>query len=194
MKRHIIGNSKVFKFIITLIIIGLISGFILYLNLSKETKEIIINTLTNINNNLKNTRQNNIIFHLSIISIFVLISLTLFLYPLTIFYIFYETLSFGFILAYYTSNFNVCGIIYSIIYFLINKALFLSILIYIVVTSYKLIKKILKSIINKDNISVRDLYQNYFKKILLCIIIILIYDIIVYFLGNKILSIFQFLL
>ena len=120
--------------------------------------------------------------------------LTLFLYPLTLFYIFYEILSFGFVLAYYGCVFNIGGIIYELIYFLINKALFLLVLIYISIISYKLIKKILKSLINKENISVRELYSNFFKKILICSAFILIADIFVYFFGNKILSLFQFLL
>lgn len=194
MKHCIRWNSKVFKFALTLIIIGFISGIILYLNLNKETKEVIINSLININDNLKETKQNNIIYHLFVISTYILLSLTLFLFPITIFYIFYEILSFGFVLTYYGNVFSIGGIIYSIIYFLLNKAIFLLILIYITVISYKLIKKIIRSLIKKDNISVRDLYLNFFKKISICIIFILITDIFVYFFGNKILSLFQFLL
>ena len=194
MKHCIKRNSKVFKFIITLIILGLISGIILYLNLSKETKEIIVNTLVNLNKNLTTTKQNNIIYHLFIISIFILISLTLILYPLTFFYLFYEILSFGFILSYYFSNFGIGGTIYSLIYFLLNKAFFLLILIYVSIVSYNLITKIIKALMKKDNISVRELYQNFFLKILISSLFILIIDIIIYFFGNKILSLFQFLL
>ena len=92
------------KFLITLIIIGLLTGIIFYLNLSNETKDSIINSLVNINENIRTTRQNNVVFHLFIISSFVLLSLTIVLYPLTIFYLFYEILSFGFIITYYLSN------------------------------------------------------------------------------------------
>lgn len=194
MKHCINRNSKVFKFALTFIIISLLTGIVLYLNLNKETKDLIMNSLLTLNDNLKDVRQNNIIYHLFIISSFVLLSLTLFLYPLTLFYIFYEILSFGFVLAYYGCVFNIGGIIYALIYFLINKALFLLVLIYISIISYKLIKKILKSLINKENISVRELYFNFFKKILICSAFILITDIFVYFFGNKILSLFQFLL
>jgi len=194
MKHCINRNSKVFKFALTFIIISLLTGIVLYLNLNKETKDLIMNSLLTLNDNLKDVRQNNIIYHLFIISSFVLLSLTLFLYPLTLFYIFYEILSFGFVLAYYGCVFNIGGIIYELIYFLINKALFLLVLIYISIISYKLIKKIIKSLINKENISVRELYSNFFKKILICSAFILITDIFVYFFGNKILSLFQFLL
>lgn len=194
MKHCIKGNSKAFRFILTLLIIGLLAGIILYLNLSKETKDSIIDSFINLNQNLKITKQNNIIYHLFILSSFVLLGLTLFLYPITLFYIFYEILSFGFVLAYYTSNFNIGGTIYTIIHFLINKFMFILVLIYISFISYKLIIKIIKSLTNKDNISVRELYQNYFKKILICAGFILLIDIFVYFFGNKILSLFQFLL
>jgi len=194
MKHCINRNSKVFKFALTFIIISLLTGIVLYLNLNKETKDLIMNSLLTLNDNLKDVRQNNVIYHLFIMSSFVLLSLTLFLYPLTLFYIFYEILSFGFVLAYYGCVFNIGGIIYELIYFLINKALFLLVLIYISIISYKLIKKILKSLINKENISVSELYSNFFKKILICSAFILITDIFVYFFGNKILSLFQFLL
>jgi len=194
MKHCINRNSKVFKFALTFIIISLLTGIVLYLNLNKETKDLIMNSLLTLNDNLKDVRQNNVIYHLFIMSSFVLLSLTLFLYPLTLFYIFYEILSFGFVLAYYGCVFNIGGIIYELIYFLINKALFLLVLIYISIISYKLIKKIIKSLINKEKISVRELYSNFFKKILICSAFILITDIFVYFFGNKILSLFQFLL
>jgi len=194
MRHCIIRNSKVLKFIISLLIIGLLTGIILYLNLSKETKDIIINSLIDINKNIKTTNQNNITFHLTIISVFILLSLTLILYPITIFYIFYETLSYGFILAYYFHNYKLGGILYSFVYFLLNKAFFILILIYISFVSLKLIKKIINALRKKDNISVRELYQNYFFKVIICSTSILIFDIIIYFLGNKILSIFQFLL
>lgn len=194
MKHCIIRNSKILKFLITLIIIGLLSGIIFYLNLSTETKDIIINSLVNLNENLTTTNQNNIIFHLFIISAFVLISLTLILYPVTLFYILYEIFSFGFILAYYFNNFGVGGLLYSLIYFILNKAFFLIILIYISVVSFQLIKKIINSLRKKDNIGVRELYQNYFLKIIISASFMLFLDIIIYFLGNKILSLFQFLL
>lgn len=194
MKQCIKRNSKVVKFVVTLIIIGLLSGIILYLNLNTETKESIINTITELNNNLSLSKQNNIIYHLLIISIFILLSLTIILYPLTYFYLFYEVLSFGFVLALYTRLNGIGGLLYSVIYFILNKALFLLILIYLNIVSFKLIKRILNSILKKDNISVRELYQNFFLKIIISGGAMLIFDVIIYFLGNKILSLFQFLL
>lgn len=194
MKHCIIRNSKALKFIISLLIIGLLTGIILYLNMSKETKYIMINSLIDFNKNIKISNQNNIIFHLTIISIFILLSLTLVLYPITIFYIFYEILSYGFILAYYFHNYKLGGLFYSFIYFLLNKGVFILILIYISIISLKLIKKIINALIKKDNISVRELYQKYFLQIIICSSFMLLFDIIIYFLGNKILSLFQFLL
>ena len=194
MKHCIKRNSKVFKLALIFTIVGLLAGITLYLNLDKETKELIINSFINLNKNLNETKQNNIIYHLFILSSFMLLSLTLFLYPITILYIFYEIFSFGFILSYYANVSSIGGIIYAFVYFMLNKALFLIILIYISLISYKLIKKIINSIIKKDNISVQRLYINYFQRIFICAIILLIINIFIYFLGNKILSLFQFLL
>lgn len=194
MKHCIRRNSKVIKFVVTLIIIGLVTGIFFYLNLNTDTKESIVNSITNINNNISSFKQNNITFHLIVISAFVLSSLTIILYPLTFFYLFYELLSFGFILAFYARLNGLSGILYSFIYFFLNKAFFLLILVYINIVSYKLIKKIINSLLQKDNISVRELYQNYFLKIIISIIFILLIDIFIYFFGNKILSLFKFLL
>lgn len=194
MKQCIKSNSKVIKFVVTLIIIGLLAGIVFYLNLNTETKENIINILADINKNIASTKQNNITFHLIIVSIFILCSLTFFLYPITYFYLFYEILSFGFILAFYASQNGVGGALYSFIYFLLNKAFFILILIYLNIASYKLIKKIINSIILKDDISVRTLYQNYFFKIIISVSVLLFIDIIIYIFGNKILSLFKFLL
>lgn len=194
MKHCIISNSKVIKFLVTLIIIGFLTGIILYLNLNSEIKTNIINSITEVNNTISTTKQNNIIFHLLIISIFILCSLTIILYPLTFFYLFYEILSFSFILASYTSINGIGGLLYCIINFILNKALFLLILIYLSIISFKLIKRIINSVSNKDHISVKDLYQSYFLKTIIVIFVILIFDIIIYFFGNKILSIFKFLI
>ncbi len=194
MRTSTKSKSKIFKFLITLVIIGIIVGIILYLNLDSEAKKSIINSFTNINTNLKTTNQNNIFFHLIIIIGFVICSLTIILYPLNIFYLFYELVSLGFILASYTHLNGLKGLLYGIIYILLNKAFYLLILLYLNIISYRIIKKIINSLLKKDNISVRELYLNYFSKIIICIIPLFLIDIIIFFFGNKLLSIFQFLL
>lgn len=194
MRTSLKRKSTAFKFFATIFILGIIIGVILYLNLDTNTKSSITKNITNLVENLNNTKQNNIIFHLSIIALLVLSSLTILLYPINIFYLFYESLCLGFILASYTKINGLSGLLYGIIYILLNKALFLLILIYLNIISYKIIKKIINALRGKDNISVRELYLNYFSKIIICIIALLILDILIYFFGNKLLSLFKFLL
>ena len=194
MRTSLKKKSTIFKFIATLFILGIIVGIILYLNLDSDIKKSIISTVTNLNENLKTTKQNNLLFHLLIISSSLLASLTIFLFPLNIFYLFYESLCIGFIFASFFNISGLSGLLYALIYIILNKALYLLILVYLNIISYKLIKKILKALFQKDNISVRDLYLNYFKKILICLASLTILDIFIFFFGNKILSLFQFLL
>ena len=194
MKYSIIRNSNYIKFLSTLIIIGIMIGIIIYTNLDTNTKSSVLNTFINFNKNITNKNQNNIIFHILIILFLVITTLTVILYPINIFYLLYESISIGFILASFLHINGILGLLYSLIYILLNKALFMLILLYLNIMSFKVIIRIIKSLLNKDNISVRNLYKNYFKKIIISIITIIILDVLILFLGNKILSIFKFLL
>lgn len=187
-------HSKYFRFIVVLLTIGILVGIIMYLNLDSNSKKSIIEYFMNIQNNLANTKQNNLIFHLIIILLFILSSLTVVLYPLTTFYLFYELVSIGFTIASYFHLNGLFGVIYSLVYIIINKLLFIIILIYINYISYKMIKKIINSLLKKENIGIRELYLNYFSKILICLVALLIFNTLTYFFGNKILSLFKFLL
>lgn len=191
MRTSLKKRNKILKFFLTIMLLGVIAGIILYFNLSANLKTNIMELFTKSATNIK---LNNIFFHLFIILIFAITTLTIILEPFNIFYLFYESVCLGFVLASFGHINGFKGIIYAVIYFLLNKAFYLLILLYLNINAIIIIKKIINSFVKKDNISIRDFYLNYFLKIIICIVALFLFDIIIYFFGNKILSMFQFLL
>ena len=175
MKLTSFKLSKYQKLLLFLLFISLILSFIFYHKLINNT---IINEVKDIDNMLSN-HLNFISLHLNIIGILLIISLILlskFLFP---FIIIYELLSIIYNIFIFFHVFKFKGLIFSLIYNLITKALYLLFLLLL----YKHIRKLVKDIKNKtisNNI-------NYLRKIAIYIILIIINDILIYFLANKIL-------
>ena len=165
-------------------------GVLFLLFNSEASKEII---LSNINNYLQDMNPvNGILYHILILSSLLISSFLIIGIPLSIFFLFYNGFSIGFIITSLTSIFSTKGLIYGIIYVLITKGLFILLLLLFIKSLIKISGIILDKIINKINIKERIYYL-----IIRCIVIIsivLLVDILLYFFGVTILNIFNFLL
>ena len=71
------NNKLLIKFLVSLFILGFLIGIYIYIIQPDITKSSIINELSNLGNTLSNTKQNNFIYHLIIISIFTIFSLSI---------------------------------------------------------------------------------------------------------------------
>ncbi len=188
--RWIRSNINTLRFILSLAIVSVIVGIILYNNQALELKNSIIQELGNINNQISSTNQNNILFHLAILSILTVLSLIIIGSPITIAYYFYEFVSIGFLLSSMFSYKKLNGLLFGSIFVIFNKMLFLILLSYFLINMINYTKKYIKGL----KLSKKDLIINYLYKCFFVILTVLINDVIIYYLGNKLTSIFLFLL
>ncbi len=180
-------NKKLYTLVICFLTMGLIIG-IYYFTRNKTIidKSIYLNYLQN--NNL-----NNILFHVSILSIcitfnFIIIG-TLFFALLFI----YEGISIGYSIATFFSAFNFNGFLYALITNILLKGIYLFLLVVLFNKLFKLCKALILCYCKKHSID-GDLFLSKIKNILYIFLFIILNDIVLYFLGNKILYLFKFLL
>lgn len=185
-------NKKILIFTLSLMLIGIILGIVYYLLQSKGIKLVITNELVNIKEVINNSK-NNILFHFLVITIVFLLGFIIIGIPFILFYLFYEAMSLGFLIAIFTSNYGFKGLLFSLLFILINKFIYLLILSYISLNSLKTSKNILKSFILKTNDTINNLIRNNISKYLIIILINLVNDLLILFIGSRILKLFIFL-
>ncbi|MDD2238572.1 MAG: stage II sporulation protein M [Bacilli bacterium] len=187
------NNKLLIKFLVSLFILGFLIGIYIYIIQPDITKSSIINELSNLGNTLSNTKQNNFIYHLIIISIFTIFSLFVLGIPVMLFYLFYEGISIGFLIGGFFHYKKIKGLLYGFIFIIINKLIFYFILIYMLIIALRFSKKLYKVIKNKDY----KIYELVFLQLLkngFVFIIVIVFDLLIYLFGNKILAYFLFLL
>lgn len=180
--------KKSFVFLGIVFLIGVIAGVIYYY----KTNESIV---TNLQINLTEIKFNsNIIYHIIFLSIILFFSIFVLGSIIGLFLFFYEALSIGFIITMFFNCFGLSGMFYSIIYVIIFKFVYVLLLSIIVVKSFKLSRNVVGYFVLKKDESFRELIIINFIKIIKLSASILLYDIFLVFLGNYILSIFNFLI
>lgn len=184
------SNRSIIKFLVMLFITSILVGIYLYLSKEKLIKESINTELIKMINNLDITRQNNILNHLLIMIVISVLSLTIIGLPLILIYFLYEGVSIGFLLSSFINYSPIKGMLFGTIFIIISKIIYITILIYLLTNTLKYTKSFLKRLKMAKN----ELIINQVIKILFCITITLINDIILYFIGNKIITIFKFIL
>ena len=186
-------NKKVFLFISVLLVIGIISGILFLIFLNEASQEIIFLNINDYLQNLNNFTFNNLFMDITILSSLIILSIFIIGIPITIFFLFFNGFSLGFVIASLSTIFGFKGFIYSLIYLIINKFVYLFFMYFLCLALFKIVLITLKCFIHKEKIN-RDEIIHLLKKIGLCLIIILIYDLILYFFGSKLLGLFNFLI
>lgn len=185
-------NKKIYILLTVILVIGIVMGIIFVTSIDESTKEIIFLNINNYFQNINNTNINDIIIHFIILSCMLVLNIVLIGGPVIIFYLFYNGFSLGFIISSLTNIFGLKGLLYSFIYIVITKILFIILLIIFSNNLLKLVKYMIERLVYKKNNN--EYIYFYIKKALIFIIIILINDIILYFGGIKLLNLFNFLL
>lgn len=185
--------KKIYVFYSVIAIIGLILGLVFLLSMNEANKEIIFLNINEWTQNIENGHINNIITHVVVLSSLFILSLIIIGLPLNLFLNLYNGFSIGFIIITLTNLFKIKGFFYSIIYIIITKAIYIFFSFILTASNSKYclvnIKTFLKTFkFNKEQLTILC------QKNLLCIGIIICYDIFLYFAGSKILTIFNFLI
>ena len=184
------SNRSIIKFLLMLFITSILVGIYLYLSKEKLIRESINTELIKMINNLDITRQNNILNHLLIMIVLSVLSLTILVLPIILIYFLYEGVSIGFLLSSFINYSPIKGMLFGTIFIIISKIIYITILIYLLTNTLKYTKNFLKRL----KMSKNELIINQVIKISFCTTITLINDIILYFIGNKIITIFKFIL
>jgi len=186
-------NIKIIKFLITLLLFGIVIGFIIYHQQSTTIKTGIMHELSLIGDSISKSRNNNLVHHFLLFSVIMVLSLVVIGFPLVLFYYFYEGVSLGFLLAGLWHYQKFKGLIFGLVFIIVNKLVLFVVLIYLILVSIKYSVKIILTIKNRDSCLRINLLNQLFR-LLFTFVVILIYDLFLYFGGNKILSYFLFLL
>ena len=184
------SNRSIIKFLLMIFITSILVGIYLYLSKEKLIRESINTELIKMINNLDITRQNNILNHLLIMIVLSVLSLTIIGLPIILIYFLYEGVSIGFLLSSFINYSPIKGMLFGTIFIIISKIIYITILIYLLTNTLKYTKNFLKRLKMAKN----ELIINQVIKISFCTTITLINDIILYFIGNKIITIFKFIL
>lgn len=190
MQKFINDHKNYLLFAVIVIGLGILIGILYYQFLDENNKNNIVLTITNYNNfKFNNVLKDLIIMSLLLVSSFFIIGI-----PLSIFYLFYESFSLGFLLNTFFATFKIKGIIYFLLYFISNKLIVLLLMIFFIKKIINISRYIIGYLIYRRDSTIKDKIMINFKKCLYSILIIFIINIILFFISPYINSKLAFLL
>ena len=190
MQKFLAKNKKYLLFVLVVLVIGFLTGIIFFLMQNSDVKSEIINSLSQ----SSNYHYNAIMKDLIVCSILLVLSFFVIGLPLSIFYLFYEGLSLGFMLITFLMTYSFKGLIYMLIYILLNKLIPLILMIFFVQKLINIGRLVIGFIIYRKDNYIKDKIILNFKNSLYILIFILIFNIISYFGSPVILKNLSFLL
>ena len=175
--------SKLYNLILLSISISITLGLVLSFCLDKNLINDIYNYFLDHVNNYNLNTFSNIIYPIIIyIGIFIL-SLTLIGSFIPLLVISIENISIGLILGIILRIKYLKGLLFGTVYFIITKLLYIILLFYIAINIYKFIRSFIDNIKTKQDISLYNLYSRIILKILFCILVITIYNVLLMFVA-----------
>ena len=187
MKNRFIIKNKIIKTFIICFIVGLILSVLFYLSLDKTEIKLLVDTIKN--NSILYKTSNNMINHLKILSVIIILNFLYIGIPLYIGLLISESFKIFLRLIILYKAFKIKGVIYGVIYALINNGIYIVFLLVIFKKLIKIFKIIYKYKFKKENINYSTLYY-YFINTIIVLVLIFISDMLIYFYGSKLLYIF----
>lgn len=167
-----------FKFLLLYFFFFFCLGIILYSIESIDNKNLINISLNELIMNIKDYKQNTILVHIAFFSLFTLLCYYYIGFILFGIYYAYEGISIGFFFASLINYKKIVGLYYSVVFFIINKFIYLLITIYILYILLNIFEGIIRNKFKIKSIT------NYLNRFITCIIIIFLNDIFLYNFGN----------
>ncbi len=183
MKKRLWQNKWYIFLVLFIMIIGFIIGFIYYHLQPSDIKNGIITTL----NSYEVFRSNSIIKDLIITSLLLITSFFIIGIPLALFYLFYESLSIGFLISMFISIYKIKGLFYIFLYLIINKLFSLLLIIFFIRKIIDIERYTIGLFIYKNN-SLKEKIIINFISCLYLIVILFVVNIILYFISCLIFS------
>ena len=190
MQKLIMKHKNYLLFVVIVIAIGILVGILYYQFLNQSMKDSVITTLKTYQSfNYNNTLKDLIVMSLLLITSFFVIG-----FPFGIFYLFYEGISLGFLLNIFYVTYKFKGIIYFLLHFLVNKLLILILLIFFIKRIINISRYTIGYLVYRHDNAIKEKIFNNFKKSLYTIMIVLVINIILYFISPVIFNNLKFLL
>lgn len=183
-------NKQFLVFVSAILIMGILSGILYYYSLDQSIKDNVIITM----NSFNVSGINNILRHVVILSIITVSSMLIIGFPLSLFYLYYEGIGIGFTLTVFTILSGMKGLLYSIIYIIFTKALFIFLLFISIKKILNISKLIVNYMVNKNSEKIKSNLIYNFKNLIYVILLIILNDIIIYFFSDNVLNLFAFLI
>lgn len=181
MKR----TKHVVIFGLIIIAISIITGIIYAINNPYDLTEYMENL----------SKHNNLfINHLGILFLFLLSTLSLLGSITQIFILGFESVSIGYVIGQFFLSYKLKGILYALLTVVINKFIFIIILLYLLISSYVYIRKSFNNIIGVSKDYFSHIILPLLMKYSVVTVFVIIYDIIIYFFGNMLLNYLTFML
>lgn len=188
IKKYFIKKKYIILFIGILFIIGIISGLLFSIpNISFLKEHVNYYTI-----NIQNQSYNYLLIHFFLLVVGFSLSFIGFGIPLICTMIFYEGLTYGFLIGMFTSIYGISGFLFSGIFFLITKGIFIFLLSIFFLKCVEIMRKMFGKFIYKTN-PFPDIFP-YIKSCGYILLLTILIDIFIIILGNKIISIFHFLI
>lgn len=186
-------NKKFYLFLGIIFFIGFIAGILYYFLISHDNQLLLQTSIKNFLANLNTIRINSIGLHLLILPVLIIGSFLFIGIPLCIIFLFYN----GFLLGFILCNFVICmgikGLLFGIIYVIITKVIYLFFLLILIISLLKISINFFKYLVKKAN-DRKEKIIFLFKRVMICFLIIILNDGLLYFIGGKFINIFNFLL
>lgn len=183
-------NKKYLVFMVSIVLIGLIVGIIYYYIQSSNVKNNIINIISTYDS----FKYNAIIKDLIIMSLLLISSFFIIGLPLSLFYIFYEGFSIGFLLSLFFASFKIKGVIYLLLFLLFNKIIIFILMFFFIQKIINIARYMIGYIIYKKEGLIKEKIIKNFISSLSYIIIVFFLNIFLYFLSSFLFKELAFLL
>ncbi len=187
-KEYLRKNKYFVLFLAVLLIFGVVIG--LYLGISNI--EILREEVTYYSENISNRTYNYLLFHFFVFVFGILTSFFAIGVPFLCTLLFYEGMSMGFLLGIFSLTYGIKGFLFSCIFIFLTKFIYLICLLFLFSKCLKIARKMIGKYIYKTDPSIIIIHL--VKGCVLCTIIVLLYDLVLWGTGGKILPLFQFLI
>jgi len=177
MKLDKIKNKTFLFLIITTIIVFIFGiGFITILNNSDKelVKEYITIFLTDIYENKINyieVLKSTLISNTFLILLIWLLGISVIGIPIILFLYFFNTFTLGFTISSFVLTHNLKGIVFSILYIFPNEIIKFLCYTLLIINAINVSKKLIISVLKKENINFNRIINRYFKILMLCIFV-----------------------
>lgn len=172
-------DKKYVLFSLILVILGIITGSLFIVILNSTDKNLVIEYISAFIENIKNSSINNldllknaIISNYIVIFVLLIVGFTLFLFPINVLILFYKSFIIGFSLSSFILTYGIKGTLLSIFYILPH--LLINILIFCLLTAFtlKISISMIKCVIKRKDVNMRQYFNKYLSIIIMSIIII----------------------